>query len=147
MHKFDTAARLHEIKEPILIAHAGMRNSVLLSHLYSYRPTENDWDIPSTHSENLFTAILDPHLPAVPEVPLGPISWTKEDWDAFTQEKAFRAKARKALVTTHSIPDVGVIERFEQGGNKAVFFKTLHGGHDMIALQESVQEEMRRLYM
>ncbi|KAG9225752.1 hypothetical protein CCMSSC00406_0007762 [Pleurotus cornucopiae] len=130
VHKFDTAARLHDIKEPILIAHA-----------------ENDWDIPSSHSENLFNAILDPHLPAVPEVPLGPISWTKEDWAAFTQEKAFRAKAREALVTTYSIPDVGLIERFEKGGNKAVFFKTLHGGHDMIALQEGVQEEMRRLYM
>lgn len=37
VHKFDTAARLHEIKEPILIAHAGMCISVHLSHLYSYR--------------------------------------------------------------------------------------------------------------
>lgn len=118
-----------EIKIPVLIAHA-----------------ENDWDIPHSHSDVLFNALLEPFLPPLPVPPTSPASWSTSDWSAYTLQQARRGEARAALVARTSIPNFGYTEKFDSDSQKVVLLKTFAGGHDRIGTLEGVQDTIGRVF-
>ncbi|KAF9458517.1 abhydrolase domain-containing 12 [Collybia nuda] len=118
IHKFDTLSTISDIKYPILIAHA-----------------TDDWVIPHTHSDVLFTALLEPALPHHPP-PRNALHLTLEEVAA---EEDRRAR-REELVTHTDLPGVGGVDVGEREGRRVVLVKTDKGGHDYIGVQEGVWE-------
>ncbi|KDQ62270.1 hypothetical protein JAAARDRAFT_30167 [Jaapia argillacea MUCL 33604] len=132
IHKFDTISRIRDIKAPILLAHS-----------------EDDWDIPVSHSEVLFEHLLEPHLPSVPSLPTSPAELSKisqADWDAYATAQTRRKEARDELVLKKNLEHFGSIQEFSTGGARVVFTKTVWGGHDRIGLQEGVQDAIGRTF-
>jgi len=117
------------IKAPILLVHA-----------------EDDWDIPYTHSETLFNALLEQLLPSIVSPPIGAATdWAKEDWDKFYAAHSVRTNVQKSLVTSSEIPHFGTVNQFIRGKDegKVVFLKTIEGGHNKLGALEGVQEVIR----
>ncbi|KAJ6620741.1 Alpha/Beta hydrolase protein [Mycena sp. CBHHK59/15] len=129
IHKFDTQTLVPRIKGPVLIAHA-----------------ENDWDIPYSHSEALFTTFLEPLLPAAPSLPTNAISLSQAEWSAFTQQLAVRKEKRDGIVTTVALHHFGTVQEFTESGRKVVFVLTLAGGHDYLGVQEGLQDVIGRTF-
>lgn len=117
-----------KIKAPILIAHA-----------------ENDWDIPSSHSEVIFEAFIDPYLPSLSLLE-NPLAATQEEWSVFNAKKNARSAARRGLVTHTDLPNFGTTEEFIADWGKVVFVKTFAGGHDYLGIQEGVQDIIGRSF-
>ncbi|KAF8902339.1 Alpha/Beta hydrolase protein [Gymnopilus junonius] len=122
VHRFDTLQAVPNITAPVLIAHA-----------------ENDWDIPDSHSDALFQAFLDPHLPPV-DTPENPFSTTQEEWNVVTKQQAARTKKREEIVKSTTINRFGRVDEFVDAGHdrKIVLVKTLAGGHDYLGVQEGL---------
>jgi abhydrolase domain-containing protein 12 len=118
------------IKAPILLVHA-----------------EDDWDIPYTHSETLFNALLEHLLPSIVTPPIGAAtSWVKDDWDKFYAAHSVRTNVQKSLVASSEIPHFGTVNQFMRGKvdeGKVVFLKTIEGGHNKMGALEGVQEVIR----
>ncbi|CAK5270210.1 unnamed protein product [Mycena citricolor] len=140
IHKFDTDKLVPRMKGQIIIAHAGECGSRHPGTGSQDRPTENDWDIPYTHSEALFTAFLDPHLPQMIALPPHLASLSQEQWSEFTSRAAERREAREALVSTTEIPKFGTLHKFNDGKRTVTHVQTLHGGHDYVGIQEGVSD-------
>jgi abhydrolase domain-containing protein 12 len=122
--------RSQGLKTPVLIAHA-----------------DNDWDIPSTHSDTLFNALLEPFLPPLPVPPSTPGTWSAEDWSAFATQQSKRIKGREALVTQTKINNFGTLEEFQRpDASKVIILKTLRGGHNKVGMEEGVQSIIRRVF-
>jgi len=130
MHTFNTLAVIQAIKAPILFVHA-----------------ENDWDIPYTHSETLFNAILEPLLPST-ATPAPATSWSQEDWDKFYAIQSARASTRKELVAHGEIRHFGTVDEFmrPKDGGKVVLLKTVDGGHNKMGTFEGVQDVIRSTF-
>ncbi|KAG7088624.1 hypothetical protein E1B28_012597 [Marasmius oreades] len=128
VHKFDTLSVVPRIKGEVLIAHA-----------------VNDWDIPYTHSEVLFNAFLESHLPSV-ELPSNPAALSKEQWSRFTNQITARNAKMDEIVDTTNFPYFGTVKRFSEGERDIVFVKTLEGSHDYIGVQEGLQDIVGRKY-
>ncbi|KAI9510145.1 Alpha/Beta hydrolase protein [Russula earlei] len=132
VHRFDTLTRVVVgLKLPLLIVHA-----------------ENDWDIPHSHSQTLFDAFLEEHLPPLPdftEVMAGASDEAAERIARLSQE--WRA-LRQELVTTSDIARVGHVEVFskDRSHGKVVFLRTLWGGHANLGLVEGVQDYMAEMF-
>ena len=124
-----------------------LNTSLLLVH------AENDWEIPSTHSETLFNALLEPMLPPLPVPPSTPGGWSTEEWSAFADRQLTRSAKREKLVTRTSIPNFGTLESFHRsdgggggGGSEVMFLKTLRGGHKRVGTIEAVHFTIRSVF-
>lgn len=122
---------LQGLKVPLLIVHA-----------------ENDWDIPHSHSQTLFDAFLEQHLPPLPEIAAamaGASDEVAERMSKFSQE---RGALRKELVATNDIARVGRVEVFskDRSHGKVVFFRTQWGGHSTLGLVEGVQDYIAEMF-
>ncbi|KAF9458505.1 hypothetical protein BDZ94DRAFT_1325444 [Collybia nuda] len=106
IHKFDTLSTISDIKYPILIAHA-----------------TDDWVIPHTHSDILFTALLEPALPHLPP-PRNALHLTPEE---VTAEEDRRAR-REELVTHTDLPGVGGCGCGGEGGGEGSVGEDGQGG-------------------
>ncbi|TFY76379.1 hypothetical protein EWM64_g7630, partial [Hericium alpestre] len=129
VHHFDTLSRITTLRTPILVVHS-----------------EDDWDIPFTHSETLFSAIMEPHLPEL-DLPAGP-TWAHADeverLHAVLEE---RAVTRSKLVELRVIEQLELVEVFARNTTgDVVFLKTQWGGHDRVGLLEGVQDLMGQLF-
>ncbi|KAJ7081380.1 Alpha/Beta hydrolase protein [Mycena belliarum] len=129
VHTFATDTLVPRIKGPVLIAHA-----------------ENDWDIPYSHSEALFSTFLDPLLPPAPSLPSNLASLTELQWSEFSAQLTTRTDARGKIVTTVELHNFGTMHEFTESGRKVVFLQTLAGGHDYLGVQEGVQDVIGRTF-
>ncbi|PPR00456.1 hypothetical protein CVT24_004517 [Panaeolus cyanescens] len=127
IHRFDTLQAVPNITSSVLIVHS-----------------EDDWDIPDSHSDVLFQAFLDPHLPAMAK--FDSLVPNTEDWEKFTAERDEREKKRKELVKTKTIPNFGRVDSFAADGRTVTLLKSLYGGHDYIAVQEGVVDIIGRTF-
>lgn len=128
IHKFDSLQAVPNITSSVLIGHA-----------------ENDWDIPDSHSDVLFEAFLDIHLPPV-SPPDHATVMTTDQWNTFTTQQAARQNKRNELVTTTVMANFGRVDAFEADGRKLVLVKTLFGGHDYLGVQEGIQDVIGRTF-
>lgn len=106
---------------PLLLAHA-----------------ENDGTIPHSHSQTLFDAFLEEHLPRLPDN----ATTTTGASDALFEE---RQTLRRELVATSDIGRVGHVEVFSRDQN-VVFLRTRWGGHDNVGLAEGVQDYIAEMF-
>jgi len=127
-HKFDSLSAVPDIKADVVIAHA-----------------TNDWDIPSTHSEVLFEAFLDKHLPPL-EMPSNPLGMSQAEWDKFTLQQGIRMKEWDQLVKHTDLRNFGSVDEFTADERKVVLVKTFAGGHDYVGVQEGVQDVIGRTF-
>jgi len=104
---------------------------VLIGH------AENDWDIPHTHSDVLFDAFLEPHLPSV-ITPENPFTLTQADWGVITEQRQSRKTKREAIVKSTTVDHFGRVDKFLDGDRKIMLVKTLVGGHDYLGVQEGL---------
>ncbi|KAF8918827.1 Alpha/Beta hydrolase protein [Mucidula mucida] len=109
IHKFDTLSVVPRIKGEVVIVHA-----------------ENDWDIPYTHSEVLFNAFLEPHLPSV-KLPKTPRRFPK------TNGPSSRRSSLDAKIAAKTF-------EFTDGTRDIMFIKLAEGGHDYVGTQEGLQD-------
>ncbi|KAI0294467.1 Alpha/Beta hydrolase protein [Multifurca ochricompacta] len=94
-HRFDSLAKVVGLNVPLLIVHA-----------------EDDWDIPYSHSQTLFDAFLEQHLPPLPELTAAMVGVSDEVAERVTKLSQERAALRRELVTTSEIERVGRVEAF-----------------------------------
>jgi abhydrolase domain-containing protein 12 len=120
VHRFDTLKAVPNITSSVLIAHA-----------------ENDWDIPDLHSDILFQAFLEPHLPPVNH-PDNPFTTTQEEWDVVVKQQTLRNSKRGEILKSTPLQNFGRIDEFTQDGRKVILVKTLAGGHDYLGIQEGL---------
>jgi len=116
---------------------------VVLAH------AEDDWEVPSTHSDALFNALLEPLLPSLPLPPSTPGAWSAEDWSDFANQQLKRTEGREALVSHTTIPNFGTLEEFQRSSvdaTKVMLLKTLRGGHNVVGMLEGVQDIIRRAF-
>ncbi|KAL1744083.1 Alpha/Beta hydrolase protein [Schizophyllum fasciatum] len=116
-HRFDTLQAVANLTSAdIVVAHS-----------------ENDYDIPHTHSETLFAAFLAPILATSAN-------------DDTARHLPIR---REDIVKRTPIRNFGVVEEFvdsRSGGRRVIFVKALAGGHDYLGVQEGVQDVLVRTY-
>jgi len=105
--------------------------SVLIAH------AENDWDIPDIHSDKLFQAFLEPHLPPV-NYPDNPFNTTQTEWDVVVKQQTLRNAKRGEILKSVYLQNFGRVDEFTQVGRKVVLVKTLAGGHDYLGVQEGL---------
>ncbi|KAA1473802.1 alpha/beta-hydrolase [Dentipellis sp. KUC8613] len=130
LHRFDNLSKITALECPILVVHA-----------------EDDWDIPFAHSETLFGAFVEPHLPALSVLP-GP-SWAQSDeLSRLHATLEQRTEARGKLVVQKDIEGLGTMETFRRNATDSpvVFLKTKWGGHDVVGLLEGVQDVMGDMF-
>ena len=119
-----------EIDLPIFVAHS-----------------TSDFEIPHFHARNLIERLLDPVLPPSVVLPNAPgSSITKEEYDAYKAAISKRKEARALLVKKTEIERLGLIEEFEVRGHKIKYVESHWGGHNMVGLQEGVQDEMAHMF-
>ncbi|EPQ54662.1 alpha/beta-hydrolase [Gloeophyllum trabeum ATCC 11539] len=133
-HHFDTSSVIADIKSPILLAHA-----------------EDDWDIPCAHSDQLFSSILEPLLPRLPDLPKSApeiSQLTKDDWSDYLSAQSMRKGLRGQMVTETGVPNLGTIQELRRGNGdgKVVYVKPNWGGHDRVGLMEGVQDIIGRTF-
>ncbi|KDQ11453.1 hypothetical protein BOTBODRAFT_114438 [Botryobasidium botryosum FD-172 SS1] len=123
-HPFDTASIITTVKSPILLVHA-----------------KDDSEIIPTHSSNLFSALLEPHLPPFPFTPkelLDP-SFTQSRWSEIQDVSQRRKAATEQLVKNAEVEGLGQLREFErEGAGKVVHLETIRGGHNDVVNLEGV---------
>jgi len=132
-HKFNTLSIVPNITSPIMFVHSN-----------------DDFDISVAHSQTLYEALLEPHLPPIPydeqdirsrRVPFA------EMMGAIKQVNAERCGIREQVETVLDLGNVGKVMSFtrppSQGGRSATFLKTNFGGHNMVICQETVMDIVR----
>ncbi len=122
---------LQSLKVPLLIVHA-----------------EDDWDIPHAHSETLFDAFLEPHLPALPEITAAMAGASEEVAERMTTLAQERTALRGELVAVRDMARFGRAEVFARNAahGEVVFLRTRWGGHDRLGLVEGVQDYMTEMF-
>jgi abhydrolase domain-containing protein 12 len=122
---------LQGLKVPLLIVHA-----------------ENDWDIPHSHSQTLFDAFLEQHLPPLPEIAAAMVGASDEVAERMAKLSQERGALRQELVATNDIARVGRVEVFskDRSHGKVVFFRTQWGGHSTLGLVEGVQDYITEMF-
>jgi abhydrolase domain-containing protein 12 len=129
VHKFDSLKAVKNITASVLIAHA-----------------EDDWDIPSSHSDVLFQAYLDPLLPDLNVPDFGPKVLSAEEWNHMAEQRKARQVKRAEIVEHTEVPHFGSLDEFEQGDRTVTLVKTHKGGHDYLPLQEGVQDIVKKKF-
>ncbi|KAN0131542.1 Alpha/Beta hydrolase fold [Lactarius tabidus] len=139
IHRFDSLAKVVNLKAPLLIVHA-----------------EDDLDIPVWHAQKLFDAFLEKHLPPLPEITSemvevivrdelpAPQNEVAESVAGVLQE---RAERRRELVRVSEMERVGRVEVFakDRKDGEVVFLHTRWGAHD-VGLVEGVQDFMAEMF-
>jgi abhydrolase domain-containing protein 12 len=103
--------------------------------------SDNDWDIPHSHSSALFDAFLDPLLS---ESPISSVLMNVSDRDVNSAKQTPDSR-RKELVSHASIHNFGTLDQFIAGGRKVALLKTISGKHD-IPKDEGVQDAIGRMF-
>ncbi|KAI9436639.1 Alpha/Beta hydrolase protein [Lactarius indigo] len=131
VHRFDSLSKIVSLKVPLLIVHA-----------------EDDWDIPHVHSETLFDAFLEPHLPTLPEFTAAMAGASEEVAERMTALAQERVALRSELVAVRDMARVGRAEVFARNAahGEVVFLRTRWGGHDRVGLVEGVQDYMAEMF-
>ncbi|KAI0292466.1 Alpha/Beta hydrolase protein [Multifurca ochricompacta] len=131
IHRFDSLAKVVELRVPLLLVHA-----------------EDDWDIPYSHSQTLFDAFLEQHLPPLPEMTAAIMGASDEVAEHVAKLSQERAVLRRELVTASEIERVGRMEAFskDRPDRKVVFIQTRWGGHDTVGLIEGVQDYIAEMF-
>ncbi|KAI0671098.1 alpha/beta-hydrolase [Trametes maxima] len=126
-HEFDTLSVIQDINVPLLIAHS-----------------QNDMDIPHSHSRTLLDVLLDPHLPTSPvSFPSTPDQiMQSDDYAVYIEVQKQRHTARSKLVRRVDVPTLGSIEEFDGSAGKVVYVEAFWGAHNNVGLQEGVQDVM-----
>jgi len=130
-HRFDTLTKVVELNVPLLIVHA-----------------ENDWDIPHSHSQTLFEAFLDQHLPPLPNIAAAMAGASDEVMEKMDRLSNERRALRRDLVVASEIPRLGRVEVFskDRSDGKVAFLRTRWGGHSRVGLVEGVQDYMAEMF-
>lgn len=101
---------------------------------------QNDWEIPYSHSEVLFTAFIDPVLPAVNFTVTPGSGLDGVEYQALQAKVEERRVAKASLVATTELKHFGTIEEAVVKGRTVTFVKALNGHHDYVGVQEGVQD-------
>jgi abhydrolase domain-containing protein 12 len=119
------------LNAPLLIVHA-----------------EDDWDIPHSHSQTLFDAFLDQHLPPLPDVAAAMAGASDEVMEKMDRLSKERRALRRDLVVASEIPRLGRVEVFSKNRSegKVAFLRTQWGGHSRLGLVEGVQDYMAEMF-
>ena len=133
-HKFNTLNIVSNITSPIIFVHSN-----------------DDFDIPVAHSQTLYEALLESHLPPTPynehDLRSQKVVPFSEMMDAIKRVNGQRAHTREQVETVIDLGNVGELMSFtrlrSQGGQSATFFKTNFGGHNSIIYQETVMDIVR----
>lgn len=111
---------------------------------------ENDWDIPHSHSQTLFDAFLDQHLPPLPEIAAAMAGASDEVMEKVDRLSKERRALRRDLVVASEIPRLGRVEVFSKDrsdrNSKVAFLRTRWGGHSRVGLVEGVQDYMAEMF-
>jgi abhydrolase domain-containing protein 12 len=103
---------------------------------------EDDFDIPSAHSVDLFDTLLEPSLPApalTKEELSQPASLSPEQWSIFKSAEELRQRVRGDMVRVDEVDGFGRISRFRRsGGDEVVFVESRWGAHDHVGRMEGV---------
>lgn len=90
---------------------------------------------------------MDPYLPQLSHLPTAPgTTVTPVEFEAFTESLRKRHEARALLVKKTEIRNLGVVEEFEAQNGKVVYVEAMWGGHNIVTLQEGVQDEIARMF-
>jgi abhydrolase domain-containing protein 12 len=119
------------LKVPLLIVHA-----------------ENDWDIPHSHSQTLFDAFLEQHLPPLPDIAAAMAGVSDEVVESIDRLSKERRALRRELVVASEIPRVGRVEVFskDKPERNVAFLRTRWGGHARLGLVEGVQDYIAEMF-
>jgi abhydrolase domain-containing protein 12 len=119
------------LKVPLLLVHA-----------------EDDWDIPHEHSQTIFDAFLEPHLPALPDITTLMAGASEEVAQRMATLGQERAAIRSERVAVRDIARFGRAELFarDTAHGDVVFLRTRWGGHDRVGLVEGVQDYMAEMF-
>jgi len=119
------------LKSPLLIVHA-----------------ENDWDIPHSHSQSLFDAFLEQHLPPLPDFAAAMAGVSDEVAERMIKLSQERRALRQELVSTTDIARVGRAEVFskDRSHGSVVFLRTWWGRHSTLGLVEGVQDYIAEMF-
>jgi abhydrolase domain-containing protein 12 len=112
---------------------------VLIAH------AENDWDIPDSHSDVLFQAFLERHLPPL-DMPSNVLAMSKEDWEVVEGQQKARQNKRNEILKSTTLANFGRVDEFSEEGRKVVLVKTLAGGHKYLGAQEGLQDIIGRTF-
>lgn len=104
---------------------------------------EDDFDIPSSHSTDLFDMLLEPSLPPpalTREELMNPISISPNQWSDFQATEIQRRRVREDIVQVDQVEGFGRISRFKRSGTGAqvVYIESKWGGHDQVGRLEGV---------
>ncbi len=125
-----------------MISWQGLKVPLLIVH------SENDWDIPHSHSQTLFDAFLDQHLPPLPDIAAAITAASDEVMEKIDRLSKERRALRRDLVVASEIPRLGRVEVFskDRSDRKVAFLRTRWGGHNSIGLVEGVQDYMAEMF-
>ena len=110
---------------------------------------EDDWDIPYQHSQAIFDAFLEPHLPALSEITTPMAGASEEVAQRITTLDQERAALRSERVAVHNVARLGraeVFAREDRAQGDVVFLRTRWGGHDRVGLVEGVQDYIAEMF-
>ncbi|KAI0299590.1 Alpha/Beta hydrolase protein [Russula brevipes] len=130
-HRYDSLAKVAGLNVPLLIVHA-----------------ENDWDIPPSHSQTLFDAFLEQHLPPLPDIAAAMAGASDEVAERMAKLSQERLSLRRELVATSDIARLGRVEVFskDRSDRKVVFLRSQWGGHSRVGLVEGVQDYIAEMF-
>ena len=111
--------------------------------------SEDDWDIPHLHSQTIFDAFLEPHLPALPEITALMAGASEEVAQRIATLGQERAALRSERVAVRDMARFGraeVFARKDRALGDVVFLRTRWGGHDRVGLVEGVQDYIAEMF-
>ena len=71
---------------------------------------------------------------------------TEAQYQAYMESVRRRKEARTLLVKKTEIPNLGIVEEFEARNGKVVYVEAMWGGHNVVGLQEGVQDEIAKMF-
>ncbi|THH26904.1 hypothetical protein EUX98_g7281 [Antrodiella citrinella] len=130
LERYDTLSDIQALNVPVFLAHS-----------------TDDPEITHMHSRTLMDHLMIPYLPQVTQLPIGPgAPLTPAEFDTYKESLRKRKEARALLVQKAEVPNFGIVEEFETKNGKVVYVETMWGGHNVVGLQEGVQDEMAKLF-
>ncbi|KAH8077268.1 alpha/beta-hydrolase [Cristinia sonorae] len=123
LERYDTLSNIEHLNVPVLFAHA-----------------TDDNHVKHTHSKTLMGRLLDPYLPTLGHLPANP------GFEAYRESLRRRTDARVLLVKQSQIANFGVLEEFETKHGKVVYVESMWGGHNLVPLQEGVQDQIAKMF-
>jgi len=130
LERYDTLSDIQSLNVPVLLAHS-----------------TDDPEIAHTHSKTLMDHLMSPYLPQLTYLPAAPGSpVSPSEFEAYKESLRKRKEARALLVQKAEVPNFGVVEEFETRNGKVVYVESMWGGHNVVGLQEGVQDEIAKLF-